>query len=431
MTYNEALDYIHSVSWMGSRPGLSRIAELCEKLGHPEDSLRFIHVGGTNGKGSTCRMLSCILEQAGYCVGLYTSPFVERFNERIMLNNRDIADEDLASVTEYVRQFADTMQDKPTEFELITAIALEYYRRKECDYVVFEVGLGGRLDSTNIIKSSVLSIITGIDLDHMAFLGDTTAKIAAEKAGIIKNGCPVLFGEGDDSAEEVIRKTAEERGSLYRRTDFSAIADISSDLSGTSFTFRGRPVKINLHGLYQTRNTATVLTACDMLRDAGLTISEEAVDAGLDAARWMARFEILSDEPLVIYDGAHNPQGIAGAVENVRHYLTDRSADGKVLFLMGVMADKDYDKMIGMLAPLASSVYCVTPPNSRSLPSEGVAAEYESFGVPANAFAQLNDGVNAACDAARREKRPLVCLGSLYMYADVKHAVRAWEENAR
>lgn len=431
MTYNEALEYIHSVSWMGSRPGLSRIAELCEKLGHPEDSLRFIHVGGTNGKGSTCRMLSCILEQAGYRVGLYTSPFVERFNERIMLNNRDIADEDLASVTEYVRQFADTMEDKPTEFELITAIALEYYRRMNCDYVVFEVGLGGRLDSTNIIKSAVLSVITGIDLDHMAFLGDTTAKIAAEKAGIIKNGCPVLFGEGDDDAEAVIRKTAGERGSFYRRTDFSAIADVSSDLSGTSFTFAGRPVKINLHGLYQTRNTATVLTACEMLRDAGLTISEEAVDAGLAAARWMARFEILTEEPLVIYDGAHNPQGIAGAVENVRHYLAEKSGDGKVLFLMGVMADKDYDKMIGMLAPLASSVYCVTPPNSRSLPAEGVAAEYESFGVPARAFDELCDGVNAACDAAQQENRPLVCLGSLYMYADVKHAVRAWEETVR
>lgn len=437
MNYNEALEYIHSVSWKGSRPGLSRITELCEKLGHPEDSLKFIHVGGTNGKGSTCRMLSCILESAGYRVGLYTSPFVERFNERIMLNNRDISDDDLASVTEYVKQFADTMEDAPTEFELITAVAFEYYRRKECDYVVLEVGLGGRLDSTNIIKSAVLSIITGIDLDHMAFLGDTTAKIAAEKAGIIKPGCPVLFGEGDDSAEEVIRKTAEERGSSYLRTDFSAIADISSDLTGTTFTFRGRPVKINLHGLYQTRNTATVLTACDLLRDAGLAISEEAVDAGLAAARWIARFEILTENPLVIYDGAHNPQGISGAVENVRYYLTDKSADGKVLFLMGVMADKDYDKMIGMLAPLASSVYCVTPPNSRSLPAEGVAAEYESFGVTARAFDELTDGVNAACAAARDEKRPLVCLGSLYMYADVKHAVlrrleqSSWEEAAR
>ncbi len=431
LTYQQALDYIHSVSWKGSRPGLERITELCHKLGDPQDSLKFIHVGGTNGKGSTCRMLSCILEAAGYSVGLYTSPFVERFNERIMWGNRDISDEDLADVTEYVRQYADTMDDAPTEFELITAIAFEYYRRKSCDYVVLEVGLGGRLDSTNIIRSAVLSIITGIDLDHMAFLGDTTAKIAAEKAGIIKEGCPVLFGEGDNDAEAVIRGVAADRRSPYRRTDFSAITDITSDLSGTSFRFDGRSVKINLHGLYQTRNTATVLTAVELLREAGLNLPEAAVDAGLAAARWMARFEILTDKPLVIYDGAHNPQGIAGAVENVTHYLTDKSADGKVLFLMGVMADKDYDKMIGLLAPLASSVYCVTPPNSRSLPAEEVAAEYASFGVSAKAFEELTDGVHAACEAARSENRPLVCLGSLYMYADVKHAVHAWAEGVR
>lgn len=431
MTYQQALDYIHSVSWKGSRPGLERITELCRKLGNPQDSLHFIHVAGTNGKGSTCRMLSCILEEAGYSVGLYTSPFVEHFNERIMLNNRDITDEDLADVTEYVKQYADTMNDAPTEFELITAIAFEYYRRKACDYVVLEVGLGGRLDSTNIIRSAVLSIITGIDLDHMALLGDTTAKIAAEKAGIIKEGCPVLFGEGDDDAEAVIRRTAEEHHSPYRRTDFSAISNIDSDLTGTSFEFCGRPVKINLHGIYQTRNTATVLTAVEFLREAGVNIPETAVDAGLANARWMARFEILTDKPLVIYDGAHNPQGIAGAVENITHYLMNKSPDGKVLLLMGVMADKDYDKMIGLLAPLASSVYCVTPPNSRSLPAEGVAAEYASFGVPAKAFDVLTDGVNAACEAAREQNRPLVCLGSLYMYADVKHAVAAWLEEMR
>ena len=432
MTYNEALEYIHSVSWKGSRPGLSRITELCERLGHPERSLSFIHVAGTNGKGSVCRMLSCILESAGYRVGLYTSPFVERFNERIMLDNRDISDDELAEITEYVRPFADSMEDLPTEFELITAIAFEYFCRKGCDYVVLEVGLGGRLDSTNVIERSVLSVITGIDLDHMAFLGDTTAKIAAEKAGIIKSGCPVLFGEGDDSAEEVIRSVAAERGSLYRRTDFSAISNVRSDLSETSFLFGERPVRIGLHGLYQTRNTATVLTACDMLRSAGLSLPEDAIDRGLLAARWKARFEVLCEAPLVIYDGAHNPQGIAGAVENIRYYLTDKrhTHDGRVILLMGVMADKDYDRMIGMLSPLASSVFCVTPQNSRSLPAEGVASEFRGFCVSSRAFDELSDGVCAACVAARDEGRPLVCLGSLYMYADVRHAVEAWRELA-
>lgn len=423
MNYSEALEYIHSVTWKGSRPGLERISQLCERLDHPEDSLKFIHVAGTNGKGSVCRMLASILEKAGYRVGLFTSPYIEQFNERIMLNGENISDDDLAKATEAVRIQADKMEDSPTEFELITAIALVYYKGMKCDYVVFECGLGGRLDSTNVIKTSVLSVITGIDLDHMALLGDTPAKIAAEKAGIIKEGVPVLFGEGVDEAEEVIRATAASHSSPYRRTDFSKITDIISDLRGTSFKFDGHEVKINLHGLYQTRNTATVLTAIDMLRNNGVSITDQAVKDGLAAAKWKARFEILNEEPLVIYDGAHNPQGVSGAVENIRHYLTSLTKDGKVILLMGVMADKDHEKMIGMLAPYASAVVTVTPANERSLDSVSVEHEFEASGTHAKAFENLPAGVRAAVDIAKKEKRPLVCLGSLYMYADVKRAV--------
>jgi len=423
LTYEEALAYIHSVTWKGSRPGLERISVLCDLLGHPEKELKFMHVAGTNGKGSTCRMLSSVLEKAGYRVGLYTSPFIERFNERIMLNGCDIPDEDLAQDTETVKRYADTMEDAPTEFELITAIAFVYYARVGCDFVVLECGLGGRLDSTNVIDTSVLSIITGIDMDHTAILGDTPAKIAAEKAGIIKTGVPVLFGEGVDEAETVIREKAESLGSPYTRTDFSAITEISTDLHGTSFCFGGNPVKINLHGIYQTRNTATVLTAIELLRRQGLIIPEEAVESGLLAAQWKARFEILSEKPLVIYDGAHNPQGIAGAVENIEHYLAPLTPDGKVMLLMGVMADKDHEKMISMLAPTAVKVFTVMPPNDRSLASTGVEREFEQFGTEAAAFDVLEDGVYAAVEEADAAGRPLVCLGSLYMYADVKKAV--------
>ncbi|MBQ8512260.1 MAG: bifunctional folylpolyglutamate synthase/dihydrofolate synthase [Clostridia bacterium] len=423
MTYEEALQYIHSVTWKGSRPGLERISVLCELLGHPEKQLKFIHVAGTNGKGSTCRMLSSILEKAGYRVGLYTSPFIERFNERIMLNGCDIPDEDLARDTETVKRYADTMEDAPTEFELITAIAFVYYARVGCDFVVLECGLGGRLDSTNVIDTSVLSVITGIDMDHTAILGDTPAKIAAEKAGIIKPGVPVLFGEGVPEAEEVIRAAAEAKGSPYTRTDFTKITDIATDLTGTSFRFGEKPVKINLHGIYQTRNTATVLTAVEILRQSGVKIPDDAVDLGLLAAQWKARFEILADNPLVIYDGAHNPQGIAGAVENIAHYLSPMTADGKVNLLMGVMADKDHEKMISMLAPYAAKVFTVMPPNDRSLASTGVEMEFEQFGTEAEAFDVLDEGVFAAVEEAARTARPLVCLGSLYMYADVKKTV--------
>lgn len=423
MNYSETLEYIHSVTWKGSRPGLERISELCELLGHPEDELKFIHVAGTNGKGSTCRMLASILEKAGYSVGLFTSPYIEEFNERIMLNGDNITNEDLAWATEKVRAKAETMADSPTEFELITAIALEYYKKMHCDYVVFECGLGGRLDSTNIIKTTVLSIITGIDLDHTAILGDTHAKVAKEKAGIIKECVPVLFGEGVDEAEQVIRETAESKNSPYRRTDFSKITDISTDLHGTSFKFDGHEVKINLHGLYQTRNTATVLTAVEILRDCGLNIPESAVNDGLAASKWKARFEILSEEPLIIYDGAHNPQGISGAVENIRHYLSPLTNDGKITLLMGVMADKDHEQMIKMLAPYTEAVFTVTPANARSLDSANVEHEFEEFGVHGKAFEELADGVRAAVNHAKSEVRPLVCLGSLYMYADVKKAI--------
>ena len=423
MTTEEALAYIHSVDWKGSRPGLERISVLTERLGHPEDDLRFLHIAGTNGKGSISAMLASVLRAAGYRVGLFTSPYVERFNERIMLDGEPISDKDLARDTETVRDAAMGMEDAPTEFELITAIAFVYYRRVGCDFVVLECGLGGRYDATNVIRTSILSVITGIDLDHCAILGDTTAKIAAEKAGIIKPGVPVLFGEGDDAAEAVIRETAEERGSAYTRTDFSLISDIRPGLDGTSFRYGGREVTIPLLGLYQTRNTATVLTAVDLLRHEGVGISEEAVTDGLARARWKARFEILTRDPLVIYDGAHNPQGIRGAVENIRTILSPLTDDGRVTLLMGVMADKEHEQMIGMLAPLASHVTTVTPANARSLDSAEVAREFAAHGTQAESYDCLADGVRAAMRTARCEGRPLVCLGSLYMYADVKRAV--------
>ncbi len=425
MTYEEALAYIHSVDWKGSRPGLGRISVLTERLGNPEDSLRFLHIAGTNGKGSTSAMLASVLRSAGYRVGLFTSPYVERFNERIMLDGEPISDEDLARDTETVKNAAEGMEDAPTEFELITAVAFVYYQRVGCDFVVLECGLGGRWDATNVIRTSILSVITGIALDHCAILGDTTAKIAAEKAGIIKPGIPVLFGEGDGDAEAVIREKAEEQGSAYTRTDFSRISEIRPGLDGTAFRFGEREVTIRLPGLYQTRNAATVLTAIDLLRASGIAIPEDAVTDGLARARWKARFEILSRDPLVIYDGAHNPQGIAGAVENIRTILSPLTEDGRVTLLMGVMADKDHDKMIAMLAPLAVHVTTVTPANARSLDSAEAAREFAAHGTAAISFDCLEDGVRYAMAVAENEGRPLVCLGSLYMYADVKRAIRS------
>lgn len=427
MTYPEAMAYLESVEWKGSRPGLARITELCRLLGDPQKELRFIHIAGTNGKGSVSAMLDSILRAAGYRVGLFTSPYIEHFNDRIRFMGEDIPDEELAWATEQVKRCADKMADGPTAFELITAVALAYFRRVGCDAVVWEVGMGGRLDSTNVVDTTVLSVITGIALDHCAVLGNTTAAIAGEKAGIIKPGVPVLFGECDSDAEAVIRRTAAERGCACTRTDFSAISDIHSDLFGTDFRFGDRAVRIPLVGLYQTRNTATALTAVELLRQQGFVIPDEAVDAGLANVRWKARFEVLRRDPLTVYDGAHNPHGIGGALENIRALLQPLSPDGRIVILMGVMADKDHGAMAAALAPYAAAAVTVRADSDRALAPENLAEELRRCGVRASAAESVAAGVRAAAELARREGRPLLCLGSLYLYGDVKRALQELE----
>ena len=416
MNYNESVEYIHSINWTFCKPGLERIGELCEKLGNPQSALKFVHVAGTNGKGSFCSMLDSVLRRAGYKVGLFTSPYIRFFNERICFNGSPISDDDLADVTSYVRPFADSMKEKPTEFELITAIGLEYFKRQGCDVVILEAGMGGRLDSTNIIETPLISVITGIALDHTAYLGDTVEKIAYEKAGIIKDGIPVLFGGNDLSAERVIGERAKEKRADFYVTDRSLISDVNASLDGTHFTFGERKnLHISLLGLYQTLNAANVLTAVDILRQRGMNISEDAVYSGLSSAKWSARFELIGKEPTVIYDGAHNPEGIAAAVKSIKEYFPN----DKVYALSGVMRDKDYGKIAADLATVASRAFTVTPDNPRALNAKEYATVLTSHGIDATPFESLKDALVSAVDAARRDKTPLFCLGSLYMYSEL------------
>ena len=416
MNYEESLEYIHGISWTFCKPGLERISALCEALGHPERALRFVHVAGTNGKGSFCSMLESVLRAAGYRTGLYTSPYIKEFGERMRVMGENIPNDKLAEITSYVRPIADAMEDKPTEFELITAIAFEYFRREGCEIVVLEAGMGGRLDSTNVIREPYLSVITGIALDHTAFLGDTVEKIAAEKAGIIKDGSPLLFGGEDTSAEAVIRGVADERGSELYKVDYSKIENLVSDIYGSRFDFgEHHGIEIRLAGLYQPRNAASVLTAVDILRSRGLDIPEEAVRLGLIEARWPARFEILSSEPLIIFDGAHNPEGITAAVDSIKHYFGER----KVYLLSGVLRDKDYEYIAGKVAEVASRAFTMTPDNPRALSAEEYAAELAKNGVSAEPYASISDAFRAAKAAAKQDGAPLVCLGSLYTYVDI------------
>ena len=416
MNYNEALEYIHSVNWTFCKPGLERITELCHALGDPQKELRFIHVAGTNGKGSFCSMTESVLRAAGYRTGLFTSPYIKVFNERMAVSGEMISNEELAELTSYVRPIADAMTDKPTEFELITAIAFEYFHRHRCVVVVLEAGMGGRLDSTNIIRDPLLSVITGIALDHTAFLGDTVEKIAAEKAGIIKDKRPVLYGGEDDSARAVIRDTAIERGSEFFDVDHSLITNIRADLNGTTLDFGAyKDVYLPLLGLYQPKNASLVLSAVDILRQNGIDISDTALREGLRAARWHARFEILSKDPLVIFDGAHNPQGIDSAVESIKHYFKD----GKIYVMTGVLRDKDYDYIASRLSEIASRAFVMTPENPRALSAEEYAGVLSSLGVAATPYSTVKEAFNAAKVAAAHDNVPLVCLGSLYVYSSL------------
>ena len=329
---------------------------------------------------------------------------------------KNIPNDTLAEVTSYVRPIADAMADKPTEFELITAIAFEYFRREGCDVVVLEAGMGGRLDSTNVIRDPLLSVITGIALDHTAFLGDTVEKIATEKAGIIKDNAPVLFGGEDASAEAVIARIAGERGSRLYTVDYSKIENLTSGIYGSAFDFGElREVKIKLAGLYQPKNAASVLTAIDVLRTRGLDIPEAAVREGLAAARWPARFEVISESPLVIFDGAHNPEGITAAVESIKRYFGEE----KVYLLSGVLKDKDYFYIAGKVAEVAERAFTLTPDNPRALSAEEYAQVLAQNGVNAKAYGSIREAFVSAKEAAREDGRALVCLGSLYTYTDI------------
>lgn len=423
MTYPEALEYIHSVNWVFCKPGLERIRALCHALGDPQDRLRFIHVAGTNGKGSFCAMTDSILRAQGLRVGLFTSPYILHFTERMQIDGIPISEEELCELVETVRPAADAMGDKPTEFELITALAFLYFERHGCDVVVLECGLGGRLDATNIIQTPMLSVITGISPDHTAILGGSIPSIATEKAGIIKPGVPVLWCGTDEQAEDVIRQTADRLGAPFYKADRTRLSVQGLSVEGTVFDFgTHKGLHLPLLGTYQPLNAANALCALELLERCGLPVTEEAIRTGLSQIVWHARFEIIGRDPLVLFDGGHNPEGIDSAVDSIKHYF-----DGKVAVLTGVMADKEYPYMANQIASVAEQVFCVTPNNPRALSAKDYAACFTEIGVPALPCPSVAEAVAQGGEYARQRGVPLVCLGSLYMYGEVVQALKKQE----
>ena len=416
MTYEEALKYIHSVNWVGSKLGLERTQELLAKLGNPEKKLKFIHIAGTNGKGSTAAMLSSILEQAGYRVGLYTSPFINLFNERMQVNGRQITDDTLVELTGVIQPYADAMEDAPTEFELITALAMEYFRRERCDIVVLEVGMGGALDSTNVIDAPEAAVITAMGLDHVKELGPTMADIARAKAGIIKAGGAVVSYGGNSEADPVFEAVCREKGAQLHQPAFSAIVPGAFDLDGQSFSYKGwKDLRIPLAGAYQMNNAAVVLETVAVLREQGWVISDDAVRTGMAHTRWPARFEVLRREPVFIVDGGHNPHGIRATAESLKRLFPGR----KITFVTGVMADKDVESILGLIVPLASEFFTVRPDNPRAMPAQELAERIQAMGAKATACGSVAHGVTKAVEA--EGAAGVACaLGSLYMSGEVR-----------
>ncbi len=421
MNYQEALSYIHTNFWQGSKPGLERTYELLQEMGNPQNSLKFIHVAGTNGKGSFCAMLTSILIQSGLKVGTFTSPFITRFNERMKVNGEDISDHTLAELTSYICPYAENMKEKPTEFELITGIAMEYFKREACDLVILECGMGGRLDSTNVISTPVLSVITGISLDHTAFLGNTVAEIAFEKAGIIKNNTPVLYCGNDPVAKEVILRTAKEKNAPLHTVDRKGLSIEKADLSGTVFSWdKYKMLSLPLLGSYQPQNAQNVLKAIELLNEIGFQIQPEAIAEGLKKVKWPARFELVSKSPIILCDGGHNPEGVDSAIESAKMYFKNK----KIILICGVMADKDYHYMASKMSEIAKEVFCITPNNPRALSADDFAKVFTDLGIPSTPSSSPTEALKTAIDSAKKEDLPILCLGSLYMYSEIISALK-------
>lgn len=420
MTYENAVSKIHSLLPLGARPGLERMLVLLERMGNPQDKLKYIHVAGTNGKGSVCAMLSSALAAAGYKTGLFISPYITDFRERIQINNVMISRETLASAVEETFPLLEQLKSEGviiTEFEYVNALEFYIHAKENCDVVVLETGLGGLLDCTNVIKPPLCSVITTIGLDHTAILGDTVEKIAEQKCGIIKEKSAAVTSSQTKEAMNVIKRTAEKLSVPLIKSGNVKINVKSESLDGSVFEYNGREIHLRLAGSHQLENARTALAAIESVRSRGLlNVSDKNIADGFSRAVNPARFELLSKEPIVIVDGAHNPNGI----EALKSAL-DRFLDGqKIICVMGMLADKDADSSIKLLGGVFESVYTVSVNNPRTLSSEELAEKSAGSFKNVKAFGSAEKAFDSAlCEAKKRGCAVVVC-GSLYLAGEIR-----------
>ena len=421
MTYEEALQYFDQTDLRGSYLGLEEISKVLDRLGNPEKQLKFVHVAGTNGKGSTATLLESCLRKAGYRVGLYTSPHLVRYNERFKVNGEEISDELLASATERVKAVVDTLEKAPTQFELMTCIGFCCFLEAGCDIVVLEVGLGGRADTTNVIPVPEAAVITRIGLEHTEILGDTLEKITAEKAGIVKAGGTVILGDPTREVFGVTEEICRRQGAELILSDPAEAKPLTRSVEGQKFSWKQYPeISLSLLGKHQLQNGCTALATLEALRGKGWDIPEEAVLEGFRTAVWPGRFECVSTQPTVIIDGGHNQQCAEAIADALKEYFPGK----KCTFLIGVMADKNFKGIFDALLPLAEKILAVTPDSPRALKAprlcEKLGEEYGYFNaIP---YETLDDALKALMQGATAED--LICIyGSLYMVGDVRKAL--------
>lgn len=422
------IDRIHEFNRFGMVLGLDRMEELLRRLGNPQDDLKVIHVAGTNGKGSVSKYLEEGLAACGYKMGLYTSPYIETFNERIRYDGADISDEDLEYYGQKVVSATEAMVadglDSPTEFEVVTAIAFLYFADRQADITILEVGLGGIGDSTNVVKSPLASVITSISYDHMAQLGSSLAEIAVNKAGIIKTGCPVIANVPQRDAAKIIARKAYAMGSrLYDISGIrAAVSDetpfsqkVSMELYEKSYS----DVEISMVGRHQAENLKTALATLEILRKSGaVKLDREALYEGLKRARQPGRFEVISEDPLVIIDGAHNEAGAQALQETMAQHFAGK----KILLVAGILADKEIDSIVKFLTKITDHIIVTEPDNPRKLAAEKLAEHVAEFGVAAEAVSDVEAAVHRAKELADGYD-VILFAGSLYLIGDVR---RLW-----
>lgn len=415
MNKEEALKYISSVNWKGSRLGLSRMDELLSILKHPESRLRFIHVAGTNGKGSFSKMMANVLSANGYKTGLYTSPHLSVYEERIVVDGAMISAKDFALCAQMVKEASEQMNDKPTEFEILTAMAFLYFEMQKCDVVVLEVGLGGRLDATNVVKNVLCSVIMNIGLEHTDVLGDTLEKIAYEKAGIIKMGVPVVVYPVLKEAAEVFKQVSSLCIAPLHMVDMKEYCELDSGFDGTCFNYKDyKNVQISLLGEHQSKNACVVLETIEVLKNSGFVFD---IDKTLDALKntyWPARLEILAHDPLFILDGAHNYQCAEALMKALEQLLPGQD----IVFLIGVLADKNYQGITDLALKHSRQFVCVTPDSPRALSAKALRIHLEGKGAEAYEAKTIDDGISQALRLA--DGKAVVAFGSLYMAGAIK-----------